>query len=754
MRARKPHQFLLPAVATLTLAVGLSGQNVEAPERYATARASIAQFVADDTTPSIAVAVHDGGRTIWAEGFGLADREREIPADADTIYRLASISKPFTATAIMQLVDLDKITLDEPVNRYLGDIKMRAFRGTADRITVRRLLNHTSGLPTHWNFYYTPETPPGRDESIRQFGFAAFEPGTRTNYSNFAFGVLDHVIARHSGKSFRDWLVTELCDPLGMAHTDVGVRPGQEQHAAVGYRAENDEWQPVVDYGFDHDGASAIRSSANDLMRFARLQFGRGAIGETRLLQEATALAMRERRGHEAGSNFGIGWSVGEARGKKVLRHSGGMPGVSTQLLVFPEIDFAVTVLTNSSNRRPTNQAVKAILDARFGEQPAGNPWNTAVGGAPARRLRGTFRGMMSHLDGALSVRVQFGLMSTIAIGAGRPTPIERVPRAHRTWRCTHPLALGHGASQPTELAFEIKESTDDRLAGICYATLDGTCRLPFWFELHRSQTKRKSTFRVITHNVLVGFRDSEVGRFLPGCQRQARLGAWLAAQRPDVVALQELNGFDEDRLRRTAQAWGHEHVAMLKEDGYPVGLTSSAPITVVKRHLQGLHHGMLHVHTHGMDFVVVHYPPMPGLTRKVAESARALACHRLAAGLGHETVVLGDFNSIQTSDVARYSDEAKQRYEKWRYLQVDGRPAEFAIGPLLDRGFVDVVAAADTLPGAMALPRIDFLLASPALAARCQTATWLATPDLLELSDHPPVVADFTRPATAVNRK
>lgn len=721
----------------------VTAQEVQAPERYAAAKAVIERAIENGETPSIAVAVLDDGKIVWAEGFGLADVEARTKATPDTIYRLASISKPFTATAIMQLVERGLVDLDRPVNEYLAtDAQLRAYRGTADQITVRRLLNHTAGLPTHWNFFYEGETPPSRDESIRQFGFAAFEPGTRTNYSNFAFGVLDHVVARLGETSYRDWLVRELCDPIGMKHTDVGIRPGAEDHAAIGYRKTDGAWQKVRNYGFDHDGASAVRSSVNDLMRFARLQINRGQVDGTHVLSEESALAMRQKTAEAAGSSFGIGWSAAKLRGLDALQHSGGMPGVSTNLVVLPAAGVAVAVLTNSSNRKPTNRVLDAILDARL--DPADSGWRAAVGTADSTRILGRFRGQMAHSAGAIPVDLSLGLLDGLRIG-NEAVEFERVD-GHVRLECSYPLPTGHGSPVAADLRFDLRLEDETAIRGVCYATVDGVCRLPFWVELRRQAKKPKNALRVISYNVLVGFQDSSIGRFLPGCQRQARISAWLAAQRPDVVAFQEMNGFDEERLKELARAWGHEHVALLKEDGYPVALTSNEKIQVIARHRQNLHHGLLHARTHDVDFIVVHFAPMPGVPRKVLEVAAALKCYRLATSVDHDAIVLGDFNSLAPHDVDRFSAAATERYRKWQYLMHDGKPAEIAMGPLLSAGAIDVVHDQRALPDELPLPRIDFILSSPDLAAECMGARWLADPAMLRLSDHPAVVADFRR--------
>ncbi|MCA8973107.1 MAG: serine hydrolase [Planctomycetes bacterium] len=744
----------VPFAAVLAGAAVLA-QNVAAPERFAGARAKILAEIEGGHAPSIAVAVLEAGEVVWAEGFGMIDLETRRPASADSIYRLASISKTFTATAIMQLVERGLVDLDAPINRYL-DVPLRAYRGTADQVTVRRLANHTGGLPTHWNFFYTGETPPPRAESIRQFGFVASVPGTKTTYSNFAFGILDHVIAR-IGKNpggYRGWLVDELCDPLGLTHTDVGVRPGAEEHAAVGYRKEGDGWVAIPDYGFDHDGASAVRSSANDLMRFARLQLERGTVEGVRVLDAESVLAMREQRGRDAGSSFGIGWSVGTVRGAAVLRHSGGMPGVSTQLLVFPELGIAIAVLTNGGNRGATNRALDAILDVLPGPPPTAGPAMQSAQQADRLTVGGQWRGVLSHPDGPLAVDFEIrrdGEVTTrprIGDGPRHTARVTGTPDGIRV-DCRYPLTTFHEGDAEPRLTFELA-STATGYAGVCAAEVANVCRVPFWCELHAEQPKPGDTLRVVTYNVLVGFHDSEVGRFLPGCQRETKVAAFLAAQQPDVVALQEMNGFNEDRLRKLAATWGHEHVALLKPDGYPVAITSSAPLTNITRLRDDLHHGMLRATTHGTDFIVVHLKPHPGVDYKLAECRQALALYREALDAGRQAIVLGDFNSISPADAARFSPAARERYEKWKYLVTADRPAEIAMTPLLEAGAVDVFLTAGKPPTALPLPRIDFVLASPDLAARASAARWLCTAETLQWSDHPPVVADFqVGPAT-----
>jgi CubicO group peptidase (beta-lactamase class C family) len=321
-----------------------------APPEFRAARDYAAEQVGKGRIASVAVAVVKGDAITWAEGFGLANRDAGREATPDTIYRLASISKPFTATGLMVLVDRGKVDLDAPANRYLPGPKLRAPLGDADAMTVRRIANHTSGLPIHYNFFYDGHEPLSMDETIRRYGFASKEPGKTWEYSNFGFGVLGYVTQVVSGRPWRDFMEAEVYDPLKMTRTSDRVRPGHESDAAVPYiRDVAGRFSPTGPYEFDHPGASAVWSSANDMAKFARMHMRGGEIDGTRVLSEAAVKAMQAPTGERGrGNASGIGWFVNTEKGKRCISHSGGMPGVSTLLRIFPDEKVATIVLINS----------------------------------------------------------------------------------------------------------------------------------------------------------------------------------------------------------------------------------------------------------------------------------------------------------------------------------------------------------------------------------------------------------------------
>lgn len=201
---------------------------LRATDQFDALRDSIRKQIVETGVPSIAVAVARDGKIIWEEGFGWADRERRVAATEHTLYSLASISKPFSATALMTLVQSSKIDLDKPINDYLGVSKLRARTGKAEDATVRRVANHSSGLPLHYQFFYADEPyhPPTMDETILRYGQLVTLPGEKYEYSNLGFGILGYVIARVSGKTYADYMREAVFQPLGLTHASVDIGPG------------------------------------------------------------------------------------------------------------------------------------------------------------------------------------------------------------------------------------------------------------------------------------------------------------------------------------------------------------------------------------------------------------------------------------------------------------------------------------------------------------------------------------------------
>lgn len=330
--------------------------------RFGTARARIKHLMDSLAIPAVGVAVAKDGEILWEEGFGWADRERMIPATAHTMFSLASISKPMTATGVMRLVEQGKLSLDKPVNDYLGRGTLSGLAGDAAGATVRRVLSHTAGLPLHYQFFYENggAVAPSMDETIRRYAILVSPPGSTYEYSNLGYGILDHAIARASGLSYADYMRTQVFQPLGMTRTSVHLEPAHREFAARRYDAR---LQPIPFYGFDHDGGSAIWSSAHDLVRFGMYHLRAKMKDGPRLLADSSlALMQRVATPGDTSRGYGLGWAIGSNLGHRTISHSGGMPGVSTLLVLYPDDKTVVTVLVNRST--PGVSLVAAELSA------------------------------------------------------------------------------------------------------------------------------------------------------------------------------------------------------------------------------------------------------------------------------------------------------------------------------------------------------------------------------------------------------
>jgi CubicO group peptidase (beta-lactamase class C family) len=320
-------------------------------DRFETVRSLIREAMEEHRLPAVAVAVAKDGRILWEEGLGWADLERRIPATPQTMFSLASISKPITATAILRLAEQGQLNLDRPANDYLGEGRIRSRVWDPAGATVRRVLSHTAGLPLHYEFFYEGEARPARtaDEGIARFGVLVNPPGELYEYSNLGYGVLDRIIEQLSGQSYAEYLQAEVFQPLGMTHSVVSTGAELGERAAVRYDRHD---RPIAPYDFDHRGGSAVYSSVNDLVRFGMFHLGNPVPGQLPVLSDATRRAMQEvATPGSPEQGYGLGWIVGKGNGYLRVAHTGGMPGVSTVLDLYPEENLALVVLTNKSNR-------------------------------------------------------------------------------------------------------------------------------------------------------------------------------------------------------------------------------------------------------------------------------------------------------------------------------------------------------------------------------------------------------------------
>lgn len=367
--------------------------------------------------PGAAAVLVRGGEVVYQGCFGLADLEWRQPVGPDTVFAIASLTKPFTATVVMSLHRDGLLDLDAPLGTYLPD-----YPGEGRRATVRHLLTHTSGIPNFLRLpgfgdgaAYVPHTP---EDLLAVFAGLPldFEPGTRYGYSNSGYRLLDLIVERVAAAPFAEVMAERVLEPAGMTSarmlTDQAVIPRR----ARGYENAGTA-APHISMTIP-GGAGGLAASIEDMVAFDR------ALREHRLVDEATDLRMRTPQRLASGrpEGYGLGWVLTRYRGTPVVAHNGGLDGFSTLYARFPERDASIVVLSNRDGF-PCGRLGLRIADEALG-LPAPAERAADAGPVPGE-LAGTYRdtngeARLTVEDGRLLLHHGGLTHRMVALGEGR----------------------------------------------------------------------------------------------------------------------------------------------------------------------------------------------------------------------------------------------------------------------------------------------------------------------------------------------
>lgn len=319
--------------------------------------------------PGGVVAVTRGGALVFARGYGLADLESGVPNTPRTVYHMASVSKQFTAFAVLLLAAEGKLALDDDVRKFIPEL--HDFGKT---ITLRHLLTHTSGLRDQWDLWMMSG---GRmDDVIRQSDLLRlivrqrelnFEPGTEYLYSNTGYMLAATVVERVTGQPFREWMQQHVFTPLDMRATQIyddheRLVPGRAYSYANasegGYR------KAVLSYA--NAGATSLFTTAEDLAKWLRNFHTHqvGGVGVWEQLQQRGVLSSGDTL------EYALGITIGSHRGLRRIQHGGADAGYRTSLAYYPDIDAGVIALGNVSNFQAGRVATE-VAEAFFAERMA-----------------------------------------------------------------------------------------------------------------------------------------------------------------------------------------------------------------------------------------------------------------------------------------------------------------------------------------------------------------------------------------------
>jgi CubicO group peptidase (beta-lactamase class C family) len=353
----------------------------------------------------------------YAKGFGVRNVDTGEAVTPVSLFHMASVSKPFVATAILQLAERGLVELDAPVLRYLPYFQLDDPRAGA--ITLRQMLSHSAGMPDavdyHW---YAPEVDEGALERyVRTLAGEKllYEPGEDHAYSNAAFEVLGDVIAKVSGQSFEAYIKTNILDPLGMHDSTFlrhEVRPdlATTPHFGMPSTTLGDAYP----YHRAHAPSSTLHSNVVEMSRWAIANLQHGELEGTRILQAAShdRLWQREVETDETGweEAIGLGWFFGTYGGQPIVYHDGSDPGFESALVLLPDRGDAVVVMGNS-NAAGVAVATDAALDWLTGaptnsrKPPAAVPVYRALHAAGQEAAIATYRRLQTEAGESFDFR-------------------------------------------------------------------------------------------------------------------------------------------------------------------------------------------------------------------------------------------------------------------------------------------------------------------------------------------------------------
>jgi D-alanyl-D-alanine carboxypeptidase len=351
--------------ASLVFALGAGSVPAQQPSR-ATLTARIdslaGAFIADTHTPAVSVAVLRGTDTLVMKGYGDASIDSHRAATASTVYRIGSITKQFTSAAIMRLVERGKLSLDDPMSKYLPDVPLHDHT-----VTIRQLLNHTSGIHSYtsepeWQKTWAEDMTPRQIVAFVDKDTFDFAPGTGWRYNNTGYVLLGMIIEKVTGEPYATYLQHDLFTPLGLRQTSYCPSRPTDPSFADGYSSAGGTVKPAVFLSMTHPfAAGALCSTVRDLVIWQRALAG----GRVVKAKSFALMTTPDTLNNGKRLNYGFGLVPGMLGTHRSVGHGGGVNGFTTSSIFFPDDSVNVVVFSNS-DRGPDPLALN-IARAVFG---------------------------------------------------------------------------------------------------------------------------------------------------------------------------------------------------------------------------------------------------------------------------------------------------------------------------------------------------------------------------------------------------
>ena len=361
--------------------------------------------------PAFSISLVDRDRVVWADGFGFQDADQKVPATAETVYRVGSISKLFTDIAVMRQVEKGTLDLDAPIKEYLPEFAPK--NEYAIPITLRQLMSHLSGLvrESPVGNYFDPSEPT-LAETVASLNSTTlvYQPETKTKYSNAAIAVVGAVLEQQLDVSHAEHVRRAILDPLEMDNSSFVVTEAVKQKLATGWmRTYDDRRFEAPEFLLGTGPAGNLYSSVLDMSKFLACMFNDGAAASSQIISPETYRQMTTPRKNSDGKplEFGIGFHIQDLDGETKIGHGGAVYGFSTQLEALPQRQIGVAAVasldgSNGVVSRLTDYALRLMIAAQAGKPMPVYRTTVSIPPARATELVGTYR----EVDGTRFTRI------------------------------------------------------------------------------------------------------------------------------------------------------------------------------------------------------------------------------------------------------------------------------------------------------------------------------------------------------------
>jgi CubicO group peptidase (beta-lactamase class C family) len=401
----------------MVLSVALNAQTVSKPNKQLiTAFDSILQKEFKANEPGVSVIVVKKGEVLYKKGYGMADMELNVPVNAEMIFRIGSITKQFTAVAILQLADKGKLSLADPITKYIPDYAIK------EPITIEQLLNHTSGIKSYTNVdsfwaQMRTELAPRQIIKLTEKDTLEFKPGTKWNYNNTGYVILGYIIEKVAGVGYETYVQQNLFAPTGMKNSYYGNESKIIKNRAKGYKKNENEFQnsDYISMTLPYAAGSLV-STVEDLWKWNKALYSYKLVKKEWVDKAITPYVLPD----GTNTNYGFGLSIANVQGSKSIEHGGGIPGFLTDGIYLPGEQVFVAVFSNCDCKSPDGVTAKLAAIA------IGKPYNykaLPLTEADAKQYEGVYTNkneerVIKWKDGKLTSQRNGGNLFTIQMYA------------------------------------------------------------------------------------------------------------------------------------------------------------------------------------------------------------------------------------------------------------------------------------------------------------------------------------------------